>query len=236
MPNLLAIVEVDKEKRVQCGQPGCGHVVYKAIHIIQEGDELLVLGSTCFAKRYEGFKGLGETIYGGGAGRKLTDAQRELLMNNTAELLAQFKAEDQEQLRLPDEALSQPSLPSPNSPLPPRQMAYRQLSSGSSSSPWPWASPGRSMLYIHFKDGTGWIRVEHKDGEQRLVPWPQFEGWDETWPSTVGTVDHALECLHVRQIQYALNYLRQFSAWDKVYGTWRDLKAELDRQVKSPNT
>ena len=54
MPKLLAIVEVDKKKRVQCGQRGCGHGVYKAIHIVQDDDGLLVLGSTCYAKRYEG--------------------------------------------------------------------------------------------------------------------------------------------------------------------------------------
>lgn len=49
---LLAIVEVAYEDRIRCQQPDCHHVVYRAVHIVQEGESLLVLGSTCFAKRY----------------------------------------------------------------------------------------------------------------------------------------------------------------------------------------
>lgn len=49
---LLAIVEVDHDQRVRCGQPACGHSVYKAIHVVQDGDDLLVLGSKCFNNRY----------------------------------------------------------------------------------------------------------------------------------------------------------------------------------------
>ena len=91
------------------------------------------------------------------------------------------------------------------------------------------------MFYIHFNDGTSWIRVEHKDGEQRLVPWPTFEGWNETWPTTVGLADYDLEVLHIKDIVAALKYLKQFSKWDKVCGTWLELKAELDRQSKLTN-
>lgn len=37
-PRLLAIVEVDKTARVYCAQPGCKHTVYKAIHVVREGE------------------------------------------------------------------------------------------------------------------------------------------------------------------------------------------------------
>lgn len=42
---LLAIVAVEKTDRVRCGQPGCGHSVYRRIHVVREGCKLLVLGS-----------------------------------------------------------------------------------------------------------------------------------------------------------------------------------------------
>ena len=41
----MAIVEVDKAERVYCAQPGCHHTVYKAIHVVKEGDKLLVLAA-----------------------------------------------------------------------------------------------------------------------------------------------------------------------------------------------
>ena len=44
---LVAIVAVEPADRVQCSQPGCGHSVYARIHVVREGDELIVLGSSC---------------------------------------------------------------------------------------------------------------------------------------------------------------------------------------------
>jgi hypothetical protein len=41
-PRLLAIVEVGKSEKVFCAQPGCHHTVYKAIHVVKEGEMLLV--------------------------------------------------------------------------------------------------------------------------------------------------------------------------------------------------
>ena len=59
-PRLMAVVEVDKSERVYCAQPGCHHTVYKAIHVVKEGGELLVLGSTCFQKRFGSLTALGK--------------------------------------------------------------------------------------------------------------------------------------------------------------------------------
>ncbi|MES2192181.1 MAG: hypothetical protein V4454_18840 [Pseudomonadota bacterium] len=233
MPTLRAIVSVDPEHRVWCSEVGCGHTVHKAVHVVQDGKAIFILGSTCFAKKYGGATALGGPSYGGGGGRQLTDAERELLANNTAALLAQFEAEVEEEGRLRRQTLSR-KIPPPLIARPIKQKPATLVSTGSFNSPWPWAGPGRSMFYIHFPDGTGWIRVEHKDGEQRLVPWPKFEGWDETWPEIVGKADHELGCLYVRDFKSALEFLRQSSAWDKVYGSWRELKAELDR-LQRPN-
>jgi len=102
-PQLLALVEVPRAERVLCGQPGCGHTVWKAIHVVKDGAELLVLGSACFQKRYGLAQALGAPHYGGGGeSRKLTSEERQLLAENTAELLARFEEEE----RLRAEALA----------------------------------------------------------------------------------------------------------------------------------
>ncbi len=44
---LLALVSVEHAERVRCGQPNCGHSVYRRIHVVREHEQLLVLGSTC---------------------------------------------------------------------------------------------------------------------------------------------------------------------------------------------
>ena len=79
-PRLLAIVGVPPKERVLCGQPGCGHGVYAEIHVVQDAGKLLVLGSTCFAKRYGSPKALGTASVGGGGGRQLTPEERVLLV------------------------------------------------------------------------------------------------------------------------------------------------------------
>jgi len=99
-PRLLAIVSVLPQNRVVCQQPGCGHGVYAAIHVVEDSGQILVLGSTCFAKRYEGFKGAPELSGNGwGNGEPLTDQQREMLANNTRELIAQFSERKDEEVR-----------------------------------------------------------------------------------------------------------------------------------------
>ncbi|MES2980224.1 MAG: hypothetical protein V4731_17530, partial [Pseudomonadota bacterium] len=47
----LSLLDVSTA-RVQCQQPGCGHSFYRRIHVVQEAGRLLVLGSTCFEKRF----------------------------------------------------------------------------------------------------------------------------------------------------------------------------------------
>ncbi len=229
MTQLLAIVAVDFDERVQCRQPGCGHSVYRQIHVVQDGPELLILGSTCFAKRYGSACALGRPSYGGGGGRQLTDAERELLANNTAALLAQFEAEAQEEEERQRREASTRQIPPPLIARAIKPKSTQTFVPRSLGSPWPWAEPGRSMLYLHMQDGTAWIRVEHRDGYQCLVPWPKFDGWDETWPASVGLAEHELGCVRVQDIVPALTYMRQFAAWEKVVGSWRELNALLSR-------
>ena len=66
--------------------------MYAAIHVVEENGQILVLGSTCFAKRFGSASALGLPAYsaGGGNGKPLTEDERQLLMNNTAELYEKY--------------------------------------------------------------------------------------------------------------------------------------------------
>ena len=90
---LLAVVEVPQADRVVCQAPGCKHPVYKRIHVVQKNGQLTVLGSECFKKLFG--EGHSAPSYGSGEGRLLTLEERQLLVENTACLIAQFEAEHQ---------------------------------------------------------------------------------------------------------------------------------------------
>lgn len=91
---LLAVVEVDKADRIQCQAEGCGHSVYKRIHVVLAGLEFKVLGSQCYDRL------CGQTAprgpvpqYGSGAGRLLTAEERLVLVENTAAFIEALEAE-----------------------------------------------------------------------------------------------------------------------------------------------
>lgn len=228
-PQLLAIVSVERERRVLCQNPGCGHGVYAAIHVVQDGGQLLVLGSTCYARRYGGAQALGNPAYssGAGGGGLLTDQERDALANNTAELIAQFKARHEAaaaealaRLRALRERAAQQQAerqamfaPRPVQPRPPAPVH-----------PWPWQHASyTSVAVLRGPDGQHWVRVMHSDGQQRLAPWPVFDGWDETFPGSVGTPDEAAQAYLVPDIVAAISWLRargftapQVSRWPEV--------------------
>lgn len=122
----------------------------------------MVLGSTCFAKRYGSGKALGPAQHGagGGAGLSLTDEERQLLIDNTAALLAQFEEQDRAQAETraraaaarPDrQGLLRKQAVPPRAPLPSKEhieelirkrhaeivrLQEEHAKSGDSSSPW----------------------------------------------------------------------------------------------------
>lgn len=50
---LLAVVEVDKANRVICQAEGCGHGVYRRIHVVRHDDGTVgVYGSGCFGRLF----------------------------------------------------------------------------------------------------------------------------------------------------------------------------------------
>ncbi len=90
---LLAVVEVDKADRIQCQAEGCGHSVYKRIHVVLAGLEFKVLGSQCYERLYGQATLTGEAAqYGTGTGRLLTPEERLVLVENTAVFIEALEA------------------------------------------------------------------------------------------------------------------------------------------------
>ena len=225
---LLAIVSVEHADRVRCGQPSCGHSVFRRIHVVREGGKLLVLGSTCFAKRYGADTALGGARYGGGEGRPLTDTERQLLVTNTEALLARFE-EEAASLQAAKANQSPPpalrSRPAIATPQYARVPAHKET-------PWEWVKPWTSVLYLKLKDGSGWIRAQGRDDKHVLVPWPAFDGWDEALPPLFGHADSEYGGYVLPDVVPALQYLRNQAEWESKPGRWRDVMAEIASQTK----
>lgn len=238
---LRAIVAVEEKDRVRCQQPGCGHSVYAAVHVVQEEGRLLVLGSTCFARRYGNAHALGTAQHGTGGGRKLTDEEREMLLRNTAALLARFEEEaaataKAEAARLEELRREQSALEKANSPpaayearhLP---QAPRRGSPGLAPqrvSPWSWQMAWTSIALFTAPDGKHWVRVQHQDGSQKLVPWPHFHGWETALPTAVGIADTSLGAIAVENIVEAIRILQRSGFRGPVVGSWQQV---LPRRV-----
>ena len=234
---LLAVVEVERDHRVLCGNPGCGHSVHKAIHLVQDGDHLLVLGSSCFKKRY-GAALLGQPRYSGGDGRKLSTEERDLLLNNTAALVEQFEREREASLHKLREmkvafaarahalgpSQSEP-LPRPENKTPVYGRSAVNASSARRAVPWTWMKPGTSMAGFKLKDGTAWVRVQHVDGRQLLTPWPTFDGWDEWLPAHLGSPEHALGAYVVIDLRETVSFVRSRAVRERVSGLWAEIQS-----------
>lgn len=89
---LLAIIEVDQQRRVYCQAPGCTRTVYKEIHIIEDEGDIRTLGSTCYKVLF-GHERAQTPLYTGSTTKVLTDVERALLAENTRALIDKFKNE-----------------------------------------------------------------------------------------------------------------------------------------------
>jgi hypothetical protein len=220
---LLAIVSVEHADRVRCAQPTCGHSVYRRIHIVSESGKLLVLGSTCFERRYGTATVLGMARFGGGEGRMLTNEERQLLLNNTQALLAQFEEEAASAHAAQQVVKALPSLP----PRPVRAIPQPAPHPYHQETPWAWVKPWSSVIYLELADGSGWMRAQRKDDKQLLVPWPIFDGWEEALPPLFGPVDPECGGHVLPDVVAALKYLRSQSDWETKPGRWKDVVAEI---------
>lgn len=234
-PRLMAIVEVDKEERVYCAQPGCHHTVHKAIHVVKEGDKLLLLGSTCFQKRFGSLTALGKAQHWGGNGKALTSEERALLAENTQALLDRFEAEGvrlraEASLKLKHLREDEPrrSMGPQIAARSPVQIPGMQGRSLRGVFPWPWIKPISGVAAFKLRDGSGWVRVQHEDGRHFIVPWPTFEGWDEAMPPVVGRADLDVGGYQVVEpVVDAIAYLRTQCTGEKITGVWSEVTALL---------
>jgi hypothetical protein len=234
-PRLMAVVEVDKSERVYCAQPGCHHTVYKAIHVVKDGGKLLVLGSTCFQKRFGSPTALGKALHWGGNGKVLTSEERALLAENTQALLSRFEAEEarlreeaeQKLMRLREE-MARRSAPKQVPAVAPFQIPGMRGMSLRGVFPWPWMMPSSSVAAFKLRDGSGWVRVQHKDRKHFIVPWPSFEGWDEAMPPVVGRPNLDVGGYEVvGPVVDTISYLRAQAAGEKITGVWNEVTALL---------
>lgn len=240
-PRLRAIVALDYDQRIRCQQPGCGHSVHAAVHVVQEGSHHMALGSTCFAKRYGGLMALGGAQYGGGGGRRLTPDERQLLLENTDALLARFEQEERARAAAEAHAAAQArnTQRAVAQELEWRRLEFDRLSgrqaawvptpvvgaSKTLESPWPWQSKRNSSVALFTApDGAHWVRVQHEDGSQKLVPWPAYPGWEEALPPGVGVPDPAVQGYAVGDIAAAIERLRRHGFAAPRIGRWRDVR------------
>lgn len=234
---LHAIIAIDPAHAVRCQHTGCGHKVYAAVHIVQEAGKFLVLGSSCFAKRYGAPKALGSSAHGAGNGRRLTDQERALLEANTATLIAHFEEQElarlaQEQQRLAEQkAIAEREAQQ-------RLARYRQATSLSArapayrptNSPWPWQSTKHSSIAVLVSpDSRVWVRVEHQNGSQKLLPWPAFAGWEKALPAEIGDPDPGVQGYAVRDIVQAMRLLLSLGFSGPKVGGWRDVLPKQHR-------
>jgi len=94
---LLAVVEVPYDDRVRCQANGCNHPVYRRIHVVRDGTGIHVYGSECFKKLFLGMPvATSMPAYTTTEGRQLTEAERQMLTENTERLIQQLQAEYEE--------------------------------------------------------------------------------------------------------------------------------------------
>lgn len=96
---LLAVVEVPRDERVRCAAEGCGHTVFRRVHLVRIDGVTKVYGSDCFGRLFGSTPaGRAGPRYGTGAGRDLAPEERALLAENTERLIEHFEREHQAEI------------------------------------------------------------------------------------------------------------------------------------------
>lgn len=90
---LIAVIEVPEDKKVICQSEGCGRSVYKSVHIVRMDGKLQIVGSECFKKHIGKSRSQEKLkpLYGSGEGIPLSEQERDLLLRNTEQLIAEFE-------------------------------------------------------------------------------------------------------------------------------------------------
>lgn len=72
-------------------------------------------------------------------------------------------------------------------------------------------------------DSQVWIRVEHQNGSQKLLPWPAFVGWENALPVEIGDPDPEVQGYAIRDIVQAMRLLASLGYSEPKVGGWRDV-------------
>lgn len=195
----------------------------------------MVLGSTCFAKRFGDSNSLGLPAYSAGIGGTLSDADRETLISNTAALIEAFKSRHELAMAQAEAKLqalkARMAVPKPArhpmfvaAPLSPRPAPPAH--------PWPWQHHRNSSLgAVRSPSGHLWVRVQHQDGSQKLAPYPVFEGWDTALPGSLGTPDMGLQAYGLADVVQAMQRLRQMGFSAPEISRWPDVLKLVPRRA-----
>ena len=93
--------------------------------------------------------------------------------------------------------------------------------------------PGSSVAAFKLRDGSGWVRVQHRDHRHFIVPWPCFDGWEEALPPVVGRANLEVGGYEVGHVVDAIAYLRAHAMGEKITGIWGDVTGLLGARSSS---
>lgn len=94
-------------------------------------------------------------------------------------------------------------------------------------SPWLWQKAWSSVALFTAPTGENWVRVQHQDDSQKLVPWPPFDGWETALPSSVGVADPKLGGIAVDNIVEAIRTLQRNGFRGPLIGSWQQVLPKL---------
>ena len=107
-PVLVTIIEVDRADRIQCQADGCGHSVFKRIHVVLARGEFKILGSQCYQQLFgTATLSAAEPQYGPLSGRRLTASERSMLIENTARFIEALENERLDLERIAEQEAAQ---------------------------------------------------------------------------------------------------------------------------------
>jgi hypothetical protein len=78
---------------VRCAADGCGHSVYKRVHIVRFNGETRVYGEDCFQHLFGRSLSKAKPKLTSAKGRKLSDEERAILVANTCALIERWESE-----------------------------------------------------------------------------------------------------------------------------------------------
>lgn len=87
---------------------------------------------------------------------------------------------------------------------------------------------------VQGSSGATWVRVQHKDTSQKLVPFLQESDWNTALPDDVVVADYELGAIAVSNIAHAITRLKNLGFEGPVVGRWLDVRGLTMRRSSPP--